>query len=198
VINAESTLADVCFSVSTALSASGITGVLTGGSAAAIYAPQIYMSNDADFVLDPDEPLQKVVVALEAIGYARHGRSRIFVHAETTYTVDFPRGPLAVGRDYVRDTHVLKRGQMQLRILTRFDCIRDRLAHFYHWKDFTALNAAVGVAAENMDEVALDRLRVWTETEGPALIESFVEFKRRLQLALESKQARKRGNPGSS
>jgi hypothetical protein len=79
---------------------------------------------------------------------------------------------------------------MHLRILTRFDCIRDRLSHFYHWKDFTALNAAVGVAAENMDEVDLDRLRSRSEREGPTLLESFDEFKRRLQLALESKQAR--------
>jgi hypothetical protein len=56
---------------------------------------------------------------------------------------------------------------MQLRILTRFDCVRDRLSHFCHWKDFTALNAAVGVAAENLYEVDLDRLRSWTEKEGP-------------------------------
>jgi hypothetical protein len=187
VINAGSTLADVCFAVSTTLSRHGITSVLTGGSAAAVYAPQIYMSNDADFVLDPDEPLQKVAAALAAIGFARHGRSRIFMHAATVYTVDFPRGPLAVGRDYVHETQVLERGQMQLRILTRFDCVRDRLSHFYHWKDFTALNAAVGVAAENPHEVDVDRLRSWTEREGLELLKGFAEFHRRLQLALELK-----------
>ncbi len=117
------------------------------------------MSNDADFVLAPDEPLQKVAVALEPTGFVRHRRARIFVDTDTMYTVDFPRGPLAVGGDYVRETRVLKRGQMQLRILTRFDCVRDRLSHFYHWKDFTALNAAVGVAAQNPHEVDLDHLR---------------------------------------
>lgn len=188
-IDAKSTLEDVCFDVSTALGSNGINGVLTGGSAAAVYAPQAYMSNDADFVLDPDEPLQQIAVALEPTGFVRHGRSRIFVHPDTIYTIDFPRGPLAVGRDYIRDTHVLKRGQRQLRILTRFDCVRDRLSHFYYWKDFTALNAAVAVAAENPREVDLDRLRSWTEREGAALLEGFDVFKRRLQLALESKKA---------
>jgi hypothetical protein len=188
VIHAESTLTDVCFAVSAALNSHGINGVLTGGSAAAVYAAQVYMSNDADFVLDADQPLQNVAIALEAIGFARHGRSRIFVHSDTIYTVDFPRGPLAVGRDYVHETRVLERGHMRLTILTRFDCVRDRLSHFYHWKDFTALNAAVGVAAQNLDEVDLERLRSWTESEGRDLLESFAEFERRLRNALKVKQ----------
>ena len=73
----------------------------------------------------------------------------------------------------------VERGQLQLRILTRFDCIRDRLSHFYYRKDFTALNAAVAVATENPHEVDLDRLQSWTEREGPALLNEL----RRVQAA---------------
>jgi hypothetical protein len=91
VIGAESTLADVCFAVSAALRSNDMSGVLTGGSAAAIYAPLVYMSHDADFVLDPDEPLTKVARALESPGFTRHGRSRIFEHPATSYTLDFPK-----------------------------------------------------------------------------------------------------------
>ena len=96
-ITAKSTLADVCFAVSAALGAHGISAVLTGGSAAALYAPQAYMSHDADFVLDADDPLDIVAIALKSSGFLRDGKSRIFVHPNSPFTVDFPKGPLAVG-----------------------------------------------------------------------------------------------------
>ncbi|MDQ6929990.1 MAG: hypothetical protein M3126_04915 [Candidatus Eremiobacteraeota bacterium] len=176
----ESTLADVCFAVAATLDAHGISSILTGGSAAAIYAPHAYMSHDADFILANDEPLDQVASALDSIGYRREGRSRIFFHANSEFTVDFPKGPLAVGGDYVSETHVLKRGALRLRILTRVDCVRDRLSHFYFWSDYTALNAAVAVAAQQITDSDMDNLRTWTERESPALLDKFAEFQRRL------------------
>lgn len=169
-ITKESTLADVCFAVSAALEANGMSGVLTGGSAAALYAPQAYVSCDADFILEADDPLDDVAVALRTIRYERYGRSRIFVHPDSEFTVDFPKGPLAVGGEYIRETHVLERRGLRLRILTRIDCIRDRLAHFYFWNDYTALNAAVSVAAQSTDEVDLVFLRAWTERESAEFV----------------------------
>lgn len=176
-IKRESTLADVCFAVSQALEAHGITAVLTGGSAAAVYAPHAYASHDADFVLESDEPLEEIVGALRPIGFKRDGKSRIFMHPDTSFTIDFPRGPLAVGGDYVRDTAILTNGDMTLRILSPTDCVRDRLAHFYHWDDFTALNAAVAVAAANIGNIDMDLLRSWSEREDN--LAKFAEFKRR-------------------
>ena len=67
-IDKNSTLEDVCFAVSGALSAHDMVAVLTGGSAAALYAPQRYMSYDADFVLEADEPLEAIALALETLG----------------------------------------------------------------------------------------------------------------------------------
>ncbi|MDP9024874.1 MAG: hypothetical protein M3N13_05860 [Candidatus Eremiobacteraeota bacterium] len=156
-----------------------------GGSAAALYAPHAYMSDDADFILDADDPLTRIATALDPIGFQRHGKSRIFVHPESKFTVDFPKGPLSVGGDYIHDTHVLEHGDLRLRILTRTDCIRDRLAHFYYWNDYTALNAAVGVAAQNIDDVEMTLLRTWTKRESPALLEKFGEFEQRLNHALK-------------
>lgn len=179
-ITGESTLADVCFAVSSALDAHGIIGVVTGGSAAALYAPQTYMSQDVDFILEDDDPLDDVAIALDSIDFHRDGKSRIFSHPSCKFTVDFPKGPLAVGGEYIHETHVLERGGLRLRILTRADCVRDRLAHFYFWDDYTALNAAVGVAAQNHQDVDMNALRAWTERESPALLEKFAEFKRRL------------------
>jgi hypothetical protein len=186
VISADSTLADVCFAVSAALHEHGMSGVLTGGSAAAVYAPQSYMSNDADFVLDNDEPLDNVSAALAPLGFLRDGRSRIFYHPQSQFTVDFPKGPLSVGGDYISETAVLQREGVTLRVLTRRDCVRDRLAHFYYWDDYTALNAAVSVAAE-LANADLDALCKWTQRESPALLEKFQEFQRRRTARLQQK-----------
>ena len=180
-ITRESTLAEVCFAVSHALEERGITAVLTGGSAATVYAPHAYASHDADFVLERDEPLAEVGGALLSIGFKRDGRSRIFVHPDSRFTIDFPRGPLAVGGDYVHETAILTRGDMILRILSPTDCVRDRLAHFYHWDDFTALSAAVAVAAANIDGIRMDMLRSWSKREEK--LDKFSEFERRLGLA---------------
>lgn len=179
-IDASSTLADVCFAVSAALNARGMTAVLTGGSAAALYAPQTYMSHDADFIMSGNEPLREVAAALVPIGFKRYGRSRIFTHPNSEFTVDFPRGPLAVGRDYIHETHIIERGDMKLCILTRTDCIRDRLAHFYYWSDYIALNAAVGVAVQGIDQVDMATLRAWTERESPDFLVKLAEFERRV------------------
>ncbi len=67
-------------------------------------------------------------------------------------------------------------------VLARTDCIRDRLAHFYFWSDYIALNAAVAVAAPTLTKPDIDVLRAWTERESPALLEKFAEFERRLRL----------------
>lgn len=178
-ISRESTLVDVCFAVSQALEAYGISAVLTGGSAAAVYAPHVYTSYDADFVLQRDEPLNEIAGALRSIGFSRDGRSRIFVHPDTRYTIDFPRGPLAVGGDYVRETATLTNGDRRLRILSPTDCVRDRLAHFYHWDDYTALKAAVGVAAAQIQNLHLDLVQSWSTREEHSV--KFAEFERRLR-----------------
>jgi len=179
VITRESSLADVCFATSEALEAHGITAVLTGGSAAAVYAPHAYTSHDADFVLLDDEPLKDVVGALLSIGFKRDGKSRIFVNPETSFTIDFPRGPLAVGGDYVHESTILKSGNMTLRILSPMDCVRDRLTHFFHWNDFTALNAAVAVATKHIDAIDMEPLRSWSKREDN--LAKCAEFERRVR-----------------
>jgi len=179
-ISSESTLEDVCYAVSAALEAAGIFGTLTGGSAAAIYAPHAYMSLDADFVLDADASLDRISVALEPSGFRRINRSRMFSHPQIHFTVDFPKGPLAVAGDYIRETATLERDGMRLRILRRIDCIRDRLAHYYYWNDFTALHDAVSVAAHHTTDRDLEFIRSWTKRESPDLLAKFEEFRRRL------------------
>jgi hypothetical protein len=92
----------------------------------------------------------------------------MYEHPRTVFTVDFPSGPLAVGGDYILETATLQRGDLRLRILTVTDCVRDRLAAFYYWDDYTSLNAAVGVARAHRGRTEFGLLEKWTEREsGP-------------------------------
>lgn len=108
--------------------------------------------------------------ALAEIGFAED--HRYFVHPETTWFLEFPTGPLAVGDGPVQELNEVATDTGVLVLLTPTDCIKDRLAAFFHWKDRQALQQAVWVAQRN----AFDReeVRAWSVREGMA--EKFAEF----------------------
>jgi hypothetical protein len=166
VIDEDSTLEDVCFEVAAALDRFSIKGVLTGGSAATVYSPDSYASKDADFVLTGSAKRDNLREALATIGFVPSDTVGMFEHPRTPYTVDFPKGPLAVGGDYIQAVATLERGGVRLNILTVTDCVRDRLAHFFHWDDYTALTAAIGVARSHRQSVDIANLREWTDRES--------------------------------
>lgn len=165
-IDETSSLEDVCFEVAAALDRFSIEGVLIGGSAATVYAPEGYTSYDADFVLVKPADRQRLREALAEVGFVQTSTAGMFSNKRTRFTVDFPKGPLAVGGDYIHETATLERSNMRLRILTPTDCVRDRLANFYHWNDYTALAAAVAVARAHRADVDLESLRSWSERES--------------------------------
>jgi hypothetical protein len=161
-IGAGSSLADVCFEVCTELDRAGITAVLTGGSAATVYAPAVYQSRDADFVIT----LRRTggSAALSRLGYEERGG--IYHHRTNRFTLEFPRGPLAIGDDLVSDWDTLRQDDRVLYILTRTDCVRDRLLWFYVYNDRSALSAAIGVAESGVIDRAA--IRDWSSREGYA------------------------------
>jgi len=74
-----------------------------------------------------------------------------------------------------------------LRILTPTDCVRDRLAHFYFWNDYTALQAAVGVAqSPHGSQIDYEGIRRRTKREsresGVDYIVKFDEFLKRAKI----------------
>jgi hypothetical protein len=153
VIDDSSDLADVCFEVCTALQKGGITAVLTGGSAATIYAPSVYQSGDADFIITMYGTGAATIVA--ALGYLEEGGT--YRHATNPFTLEFPKGPLSIGDDLITSWATMQRGTMLLHILSRTDCVRDRLLWFFTDNDRSALAAAVGVAQSG--EVDRDFIR---------------------------------------
>ena len=96
-IQPDDDLITVCFEVCTALERVGTKAVLTGGSAAAFYAPDAYMSHDADYIIMRSPDGAKAVDALRELGYSE--QNGMYVHASNPFTVEFPPGPLAIGSD---------------------------------------------------------------------------------------------------
>ncbi len=107
-ISEKSTLVDVAFAVSTALLDAGVTAVLTGGSAATFYAPHAYQSDDLDFVVTMQG--DGGARALQALGYEE--TRGFYRHSSSSFPVEFPKGPLMIGDDYIETWTTHHRGDV--------------------------------------------------------------------------------------
>ena len=142
----------------------GITVTLTGGGCVAIWSEGKYVSRDLDFIEEGPVPRRQVKAALAGIGFVE--KNRYFVHRETDCFVEFPTGPLTVGDERVESVAMRDTGAGRLRLLSPTDCVKDRLAAFFHWNDREALKQAVLVArAQSVD---MRDIRRWSKAEGAA------------------------------
>lgn len=149
------------------LKAAGIEVVLSGGSCVSIYSADRYVSKDLDFVdvsLKSNRQISKVLSELGLINQPQN--SRHFVHPDIQWSVEFPSAPLTVGDEHVQDRAVAERetGQGQLRMLSPTDCVKDRLANFYYFKDKQCFEQAVLVAS--CQPVDLKSIEKWHVNEG--------------------------------
>jgi hypothetical protein len=166
-LTASATLVDVAFAVCTALDRAGTIGVLTGGSAATYYVPERYQSLDVDFVLRV-VPQQGVIdEAMTRLGFAL-AATGMYEHPAIKYTVEFPHGPLAIGRDIITVWSTEHRGNELLHITNVTDCVRDRFMHFWAWNDRSALDVALAVAGQHRSVFDDLGFRAWTEAERAA------------------------------
>lgn len=177
-IRTDSPLREVAFVVCTALDRAGTTAVLTGGSAATVYAPQAYQSSDLDFVILFWRTSEGAGEILTALGYVLHGSH--YVHAKNALTVDFIRDDLAVGGDLIRTWETVREGDYLLHVISPTDSCRDRLAAFFHWNDYGGLEQALAVEKAQRERIDFDLIRKWSKREGAE--DKFEEFKRRMRL----------------
>jgi hypothetical protein len=152
----------------------GVQVVLSGGAAAAIYAPNPYESMDLDFI--PTGLSRRVDAAMRELGFGKE-RGRHWTHPDTAFWVEFPPGPVQVGDEVVHEFAERRTSLGTLRILTPTDCVMDRLAWYYHANDEQGLEQAVAVAAAN--EVDLDRIDAWSKRERAS--EKLERFRARLR-----------------
>ena len=174
-ISRKSTLREVVLAVGAALDRHGVKAVLTGGACASIHSAGAYTSLDLDFVVTSQTTQQILDTALADIGFSRSGDR--YLHPNTQFWVEFPRGPLAVGGDYKIRPITLRDKTGRANTLSATDSCRDRLAAFYHWNDRQSLEVAVQIARRQ--RVNLKKIRQWSEREGH--LEPFEEFRNRVR-----------------
>jgi len=144
--------------ICSALKASNIHVVLSGGSCVEIYSRGEYTSWDLDLINQYNEQFKKIHTIMDGLGFKEH--DRYFVHDETKYFIEFPSGPLGVGDAPVEEIAEIETEAGVLRLLTPTDCVKDRLAAYYHWDDEQCLQQAIWVAEQN--EVNIEAIKKWS------------------------------------
>jgi len=139
----------------------GIHVVLTGGACVAIFSKNIYVSRDIDFVPDDILLMPKIKEALKNIGFLQKGRH--FIRNDCPLMIEFVNPPLSVGGEKISIIDKIKTKYGELNILSPTDCIKDRLAAYYHWDDPQSLEQATLVAKNK--KIDLKEIKRWSENE---------------------------------
>lgn len=148
--------------IQTHLRQRGIEVVLSGGASVAIYTRNVYVSKDLDLVNIHAARGSGIKAAMEEIGFQEEGRH--FRHPESETIVEFPPGPLAVGAEPVMSIDEIRLPTGTLRIISPTDCVKDRLASYYHWGDRQCLSQAMLVAQHH--QIDLKEVARWSKAEG--------------------------------
>ena len=158
----------------------GIDVVLSGGAVVAIYTSGKYVSRDLDFVNRYAAKPDAISLAMEEMGFQETGRH--FEHHQTEYFVEFPPGPLSFGEEYAIDVAEIVMDTGLLRIISPTDCVKDRLAWFYHSGDRQCLSQAIMVSKDRA--IDLEEIRIWSEGEGK--LEEFEKIAEKLSTLPDS------------
>ena len=161
--------------ICSALKAENIYVVLSGGSCVEIYSRGEYTSWDLDLINQYNEQFKKIHAMMNKLGFKEH--DRYFIHEDTKYFIEFPSGPLGVGDAPVEEIAEIETEAGVLRLLTPTDCVKDRLAAYYHWDDEQCLQQAIWVAQQN--KVNLESVREWSINEGSE--QKYLKFYKKLK-----------------
>ncbi len=156
------TVGELAAFISSHLDEHGMEVVLSGGSCVTIYSRQQYVSADLDFIELRSIRRKDLRKALAEIGFFEE--NRYFKHPDTEMIVEFPSGPLAAGGEPIEDIIVMEFATGSLKLISPTECVKDRLAAFFHWHDRQSLAQAVLVAQSK--EIDLSEIERWSRNEG--------------------------------
>jgi hypothetical protein len=171
----EMNIGELAAAVCTHLKQHGIFCVLSGGACVTIYSKNQYQSYDLDFIETGETDRKTLKSILAELGFFEE--RRYFRHKDTEYFLEFPAGPLAVGSEPVAHIHEMVFETGQLSLLSPTDCVKDRLAAFYHWDDLQALEQAKMVAQNH--QIDLKEIQRWSGVERQ--LDTFESFKEKLK-----------------
>ncbi len=161
--------------ICTALAKAHIEVVLSGGSCVQIYSDGAYTSYDLDMINRYNEPFKKIQSVMQSLCFQEEGK--YFTHPDTHYFIEFPPGPLGVGDAAVTSIAEMTTAYGTLKLLSPNDCVKDRLAAYYHWNDLQSLTQAIQVAEKQ--GVDLKDIEAWSKKEHS--FEKFAHFKTALK-----------------
>lgn len=166
-------ISDLAALVNTKFAEHQIKTILVGGACVAIYSNNRYLSYDLDFVIY--ETRAKIKKALLELGFELKGK--YFVHPDCQYFIEFVSPPVAVGDQLIHQFKTLITPFGQVELLTPTDCVKDRLASFFHWQDRQALEQAVMVFQDQ--KVDLQEIERWAKAEN--YLDKFQEFRKTIK-----------------
>jgi hypothetical protein len=148
----------------------GVDIVLTGGAVVALYSKGKYVSLDLDFVERGFASSRQIKAAMQALGFKQKGHH--FVHAGSKYFVEFVAPPLSIGNEPVEKLAAIRLTTGTLRTLTATDCVKDRLAAFYHWNDKQSLEQALLIS--RAQKIKMREVQRWSRAEK--MLDKYREF----------------------
>lgn len=176
------TLEQFVISVAAELKKQDIDVILTGGAVVSIYSTGKYVSKDADFLSATDH--KTITQVMHSLGFKNVGKD--FYHDDTNFSVEFPGTQLVIGNSPMKPDGRIEQNGFTLRLLSPTQCVMDRLAAFYHWRDRQSLDQALLVAISH--PVKIKQIEKWSTLEGEKA--KFDEFKRKLK-GLNAKKGQK-------
>jgi len=171
-------LKDLAIYLSDYLRKNNIDTVLSGGACVTIYTNNKYLSYDLDFVLLSYVAWKKLKTVMKKVGFLEKGK--YFKHEDTPYFVEFLAPPLSVGEEPVKLISNIIEEDKTLKLLSPADCVKDRLAAYYHWNDKQSLEQAVLVC--EACQVDLKEVERWSTNEG--MKDKFKIFRKEIKSAI--------------
>ncbi len=156
------TLEKLAAIVSEKLKEHDIDAILVGGSCVSIYSQNRYQSYDLDYVTYED--LKTIEKVLHKLDFKREGK--YFSRPDCKYFIEFVSPPVAIGSEPIHDFENYKTKLGTIKMLTPTDCIKDRLASYYHWNDKQALDQAIMVFNKKQKIINLNEIKRWSKKEG--------------------------------
>lgn len=163
------TLEDFAGFVSEGLRQRGIDTILVGGACVTIYSKNRYQSYDLDYIAYDD--MKKIKKALKEMGFTEE--NKYFRHPGCQWFVEFVSPPVAVGNEPIREFNKVETPFGKIQLLRPVDCVKDRLASFYHWNDKQSLEQAINICLEQ--DIDLNEIERWSlQEEKPEKFQIFL------------------------
>ena len=103
---------------------------------------------------------------------------RYFKHPDTQFLIEFPPGPLSVGKEPVKQISKISFITGVLNVISPTDCVKDRLAAYFHWGDQQSLTQAILVCMDHI--IDFEEIRRWSNVEGK--LEEYENIRQKLQI----------------